>query len=211
MQEQLDLPATDPLAAAMLPVLVHRMNNTTQLLSNLHAILQADGGTDWLGERADDLAHSATDVHQLGYLLAVLSSSAGADLLLARREADGIELMLRAVADIARRAGRRLSLPDDGLPKQSAEVHRGWELPWAFGALLHQAVMELPEGEALQWRIEATSDSWVLRSSRAFLTPVGGLRALLEERLPETVLELDEDGWRWLLPRAWLTASDPIA
>ena len=74
------------MAAALLPVLLHRIRNTTQLLSNLNALLalEPDGGPALPEGRADDLAAAAGEADELGWLLGVLAGGLGADLLLRR-------------------------------------------------------------------------------------------------------------------------------
>lgn len=208
VQEQLDSSVTDPLAAALLPVLVHRMNNTTQLLSNLHAILGADSRRDWLAERAEDLGASSQDVHELGYLIAVLSSASGADLLQARRLSEGLEIVLKALAEVARRQGCRLPI-ESPIPRQAPDVHAGWELPWAVGALLHQSLSELQEGQSLDWQLLAEDESWVLISSQKPVDGFEALRPLIAERLPESVLDVRDGGWSWRIPAGWLRDESP--
>ena len=86
--------AGDPLGAALLPVLLHRLGNAGQLLSALRSVLGLEGGERALHERADDLATTAREVEELGWALAALASASGADLLLARREPRGADILL---------------------------------------------------------------------------------------------------------------------
>ena len=91
----------DPLAEALFPVLIHRLNNATQVLSALNAALGAGLDDALLGGSSENLAAASRDVHELGWLLGVLASAGGADLLLERRtlergalRGDGLRWML---------------------------------------------------------------------------------------------------------------------
>jgi hypothetical protein len=207
-QDQLDQRVADPLAEQLLPVLMHRMNNTTQLLSNLEALGRVTGGTDWVSERSQDLSSASVDVDEIGYLLAVVASAKGADLLLARRVAGGLRIMVDAVSDVARRRGRELRIPSHGVPEQSAHIHEGWELPWAVGALLLKAALNQAEGEPLDWQLLQEEGSWVLVSSGTMDDGFVGLRDLVLQRLPESHLDVRREGWSWRFPADWLHLPD---
>lgn len=204
--EQLETRAADPFSAALLPVLMHRMNNATQLLSNLNAVLRADTSRDWMGDRSEDLAKTGEDLHDLGYLLAVLSSAAGSDLLLSRRQPRGLEIMLGAVDDLTRREEHRIA-SECPLPKLAPQVHGGWELPWAFGALLWSSTRELSSEEELCWQLLDQAQSWVLIGSKSPRDQFASLQPLIQERLPEGELDVREAGWSWRIPAAWLVAK----
>ncbi|MFT7668336.1 MAG: hypothetical protein ACI8X5_001027 [Planctomycetota bacterium] len=209
VQGQLDTSVTDPLAAALLPVLVHRMNNTTQLVSNLHAIVQLGGDRNWLAERAGDLADSAADIGELGYLLAVLSSASGADMLLARRLPRGVAILLEALADVGRRSDRNLNLPASGLPDQASTIHSGWEFPWAFAALLEQVFMEQPAGNEFDWQLLREEEAWLLICPHVPEDNFDRLKPRLSALLPETKLDLRPGGWSWRIPADWLHVTTP--
>ncbi|MFT7487587.1 MAG: hypothetical protein ACI9F9_003448 [Candidatus Paceibacteria bacterium] len=194
----------DPLAVCLLPVLMHRMNNATQLLSNLHGIQQQCPERDWLRDRAPELGESSESIQRIGYLLAVLSSACGADLLLARRELHGLQYMVDAVTDVVRREGGELSAHPGSLPNLSPSVHQGWELPWAFGALLHDAAFSSESSAAVEWQLLHDQTGWVLISSCIPADRFVRLGPLVEERLPESILEVCAEGWSWRLPEAWL-------
>ena len=95
----------EPLGRALLPVVLHKLNNATQLLTGLNALLALEGGEVTLEARGDDLAAVSRTVDELGWLVAVVASGSGADLLLERREPRGLEIVSRYVAKAARRAG----------------------------------------------------------------------------------------------------------
>mgnify|MGYP006928158157 CR=1 FL=1 len=200
----------DVLAIRLLPVLMHRMNNATQLLSNLHAMGQYVGKSDWLSSHAVDLKDCSEDIHELGYLLAVLASANGADLLLERREARGLQSMVSAVIDAVRRDGGRMNAPARALPNQSPGVLGGWELPWAFGTLLYASTLgQLVTEEdppSYDWQLLQEEEAWVLVSSKVPRDQFGSLRSKIESRLPQTQLDVCTEGWSWRMPAAWLRA-----
>ena len=205
-QEEFDGHVADPLASALLPVLMHRMNNTTQLLSTLNSLVRCQGGLKWLEERAGDLAQASDLVDDLGYVLAVLASACGADLLLTRRVPRGVEIMIAVVADALRRDGRALSPGDSSRPRQAPNVHGGWELPWAIGALLWRAGEDLESGGRLEWRLREEAERWILSGDHTPRDSFADLAPLLSARLPETELEAREDGWSWRMPALWLSS-----
>jgi hypothetical protein len=196
----------DPLAARLLPVLMHRMNNATQLLSNLHAMSQYGGDRDWIEEHANDLAECSTDIDRMGYLLAVLASACGADLLLKRRIVRGLEVMGHGVLDVVRRDGGAMNGDFRGLPDLAPEIHNGWEFPWAFGSLLYQASVGSSEksNSSLSWQLLAEDESWVLVSSMVPADRFQGIHSQIIERLPESQLDICAEGWSWRFPGAWL-------
>ena len=207
IREPIERPTGDPLAAHLLPVLMHRMNNATQLLSNLHAIQQHASERDWIRERADDLAQTSADIERLGYLLAVLASASGADLLLERRERRGLQILADAVTDAIRRSGGEVRPSNRPLPDQSPAVHDGWELPWGFGALLYHAARTSGKQEPFEWQLLQEANSWVLVSSWVPSDTFEALQPLLRERLPETQLDVCTQGWSWRLPLSWLVSD----
>jgi hypothetical protein len=208
--EQGDEIGADVLAVRMLPVLMHRMNNATQLLSNLHAVGQYVDGNDWLRTHATDLSECSCDIHESGYLLAVIASANGADLLLERREARGVHSMVSAVIDAVSRDGGHMRAPCRPLPDQAPDVLNGWELPWAFGTLLYASTLGQPaegdKGATFDWQLLEEEDAWVLVSSTVPKDHFAAQHARIETLLPETQLDVCIEGWSWRLPAAWLRA-----
>jgi len=204
--------AHDPLTAALLPVVIHQLNNATQLLANLHALLSLGGADELLRARSDDLTETARSVHELGYVLAVLASASGADLLLERREARGLEWMLESVRHGLRRDGHDLADCPAALPLLSAAVGDGWELPWAVGSLLHAAGQTTVAKERLGWSLEEDTDGWELLLPGVSTADLAELPALVDARLPGASCADTAGGMRLALPAEWLHAqpsSDP--
>lgn len=196
-------PAEDgnSLAAALLPHLLHAVNNTTQLLGALSAV--ADVDRDVLEERADDLAAAARESRDHGWLLGVLAAELGADVLLARRESDGLRPMVALVRHALRKEGRDLSLPER-LPQPAPDVGRGWELPWALGAVLLGAGRDAAPGERLDWSLRAVGEEHALEVAAPL--GAGGRAAVARavERLPGLELREGSGAWSLRLPGPWL-------
>ena len=127
----------DPLAAALLPVTVHGLNNATQLVASLNAVLAMPDGGAFLEGRADDLSSVSTDLDGLGWIVAVLASASGSDLMLARRKRDGLPIMIDCVRDGLRREGRDLAPTEGSLPALAPGYGSGWEVAWAVGVALY--------------------------------------------------------------------------
>jgi hypothetical protein len=139
----------DPLAAALLPVLMHRLNNATQILHGWNALVTVGAFDSERG--AADLAFASQVVDETGWALAVLASASGADLLLARRERRGIAPLLDAVQAALRRSDRDLASPEETPPSLAPSAADGWQVPWAIAAWLHASALALPAASTLEW------------------------------------------------------------
>jgi hypothetical protein len=184
----------------MLPVLLHRMGNTAQLLNGLDALLAVDPSA--LEARADDLALAREHVDEIGWLLALLASASGAHLLLERRERAGLAPLVDAVRACLRRAERDLDAGRRPLPGLAPDVLDGWQLPWAIGSFLFLAGSSRPPRSSASWSLEPGGGAWRLRCAAdrgaaldGLLRIIPGARILREGEL--AVLEL---------PGAWLLA-----
>jgi hypothetical protein len=154
----------DPLARAILPVLLHRIGNASQLLSNLDALLETHPAA--LDERSEDLAAAGEIVDDAGWLLALLASASGARLLLERREAHGLAPLLACVRACLRREDRDLAEARAPLPRLAPGVASGWELPWYLASVLYLSGRELEAGRSLAWSIERLPRAWRLACTR---------------------------------------------
>ncbi len=95
--------SSESVPRALLPVLIHEMNNGTQLLVGFRSLLDIPGGEALFGQKAGELADGSRKLEDLGFALAVLSTSSGANMLMARRERRGIQILW----DLARRTLER--------------------------------------------------------------------------------------------------------
>ncbi len=127
---------SDPVARVLLPVLLHEVNNATQLLVGLRAILELPGGEAMFNSRADDLGRTSHMMDDLGFALAVVATAGGANMLLARRD----ERSVRILWDLAKKAltrGGGVKITDSGEPPLTApSALDGWQLAWSVAALL---------------------------------------------------------------------------
>lgn len=194
----------DPLTAALLPVLLHRLNNATQFLQTLGSLAGLDPERDWASERCGDLADTAQQVEDLGYVLAVLASAGGADLLQERREARGLVLLVDAARDALRRERRRIVAAPDALPELAHSAGHGWEAPWAVGAMLLAAGRDGDAQVELRWAFELDGDGAALVTDAQPGAALQLFTEVLAARAPELRPELDTDRARLVFPDGWL-------
>src|SRR5262245_57726535 len=150
----------DPLARALLPVLLHRVANAAQILSGLDALLPL--GPAVLEERSGDLASAGETVDDVGWLLALLASASGSRLLLGRRNRGGLPPLLDGVRGCLRREGRDLAPAEGPLPELAPDVADGWQLPWAIASLFFLEGRGLAPKTALAWSIHPTGEGWTI-------------------------------------------------
>ena len=197
-----------PLAAALLPVLLHRINNVTQLLTSVNSILamtvaeaESGGGAGAPSlARGDDLLAAARDADELGWLLGVVGCGLGADLLLERRERRGLDACVRLVRQALQRAGAELELePATELPSLTSAVPSHGDLCWLVAYGLWSA-----QGGTARLAHEPDSDTYTFDCEGAAPVDWASVRAALTERLPGCTLESEGPRWTLLLPATWL-------
>lgn len=147
--------AESSLARALLPVLLHELNNHTQYLSALGAL--EDSG-DPLPNRGAGLARTAQEVEELGWLLGLCAGGYGADLLRDRTERDGLAPLVRLLRKALRREGRDLERVDRPLPDLAPRL--GWRGAWRVGELLFGCSAAGPG--PLAWELVAEGDDLLL-------------------------------------------------
>ena len=192
--------AADPLAKAMLPVLLHRMGNAAQLLNGLDALLAVDPSA--LEARAGDLAAARDQVDDLGWLLALLASASGAHLLLDRRERAGLAPLVDAVRACLRREQRDLDAGPRSLPGLAPDVGDGWQLPWGLASFLYLSGASLPARASLRWSLDIDGGAWRLESAAEHGAALDGVLQLL----PGVKLRREGELTLLELPRTWLLA-----
>lgn len=199
----------DPLATAILPILLHGLNNATQVLSSLNALLALDERGEVLASRSGDLAYASRQVDELGWLLALVGSASGADVLMARRERTGLRPLVACVRDGLRREHRDLAGAERVLPGLTADVADGWQLPWTIGSWLWASAQALEARTTLDWAFARDDDRWELRCD----APWGALHDEVERRarhsLPDVrCLRLAQDAIALRMPASWLAVED---
>ncbi|MFT5051513.1 MAG: hypothetical protein ACI8QZ_002931 [Chlamydiales bacterium] len=199
------------LARHLLPTLLHGINNHTQFLTGLHAVLSLTGGGRVLHDRADDLAQTARDVEDAGWLLALVASGNGANLMLARREPRGLEIVAVCVDEALRRvaAARPLACAERSWPRVAPAALDGWQLPWCLGSLLLAAGLDAPDAESFDWALSPVGEGaqFVLpRSAR-----VEQLVPLISELLDGAQVGVEGEQLKLGLPAGWLQFAGPCA
>ena len=69
--------SSDPLVAQLLPVVVHEVNNATQLLVGLKAMLEIPGGEALFAARPMTWRRASSRMADLGLAMAMLATAAG--------------------------------------------------------------------------------------------------------------------------------------
>jgi hypothetical protein len=195
----------EPLAAALLPVLLHRIRNTTQLVSGLNALLslEPDEPPSLPAGRADDLAAAAGEADELGWLLGVLAGGLGADLLMQRCEPRGLATALDLVREALRREGGDLELPEV-LPDMTPEVPTHGELCWVASELVWASA---GQAEGARLTLEETGGLWTLGMNSPAPEPWGERVAAVRRRLQGAELNGGGGEWQLVLPGTWLVHS----
>jgi len=191
-------------ASALMPIVLHELNNVTQYLSMLHSVTSQDPESGALESSAADLAQTASSVEDLGLLMAILSTATGTDLMLARRSERGAAVVAHATTRMIRKLGRDVSIEGIEEPVVRDPQGQGWELPWALGASWWIAAAELERGETLGVSLDSSGWSAAVGGSdrmRAHVNAVG-------EVLPQVQGEVTGATWRFAVPEGWLAAGD---
>ena len=183
---------SDPVARTLIPVLVHEVNNTTQLLVGLRALLDLPGGEELFSKRADELARASQQMDDLGFALAVLATANGANMLLARRNRRAVEILWSLAVR---------SLERSGEARVSCAARDGWQAPWSAAALLLTA-SEHCGVETWRWRW-GDDGALVGRSGGSGELAADAIDAIAS-RVPGATIESRAGEVEWRLPDAWL-------
>lgn len=195
-------PAADPVARALLPVLLHGVNNATQLLVGLRALLDIPGGDALFAQRSEDLGAASTAMYDHGFALAVVSTAGGANMLMARRHAGGIGILWGLALQSEERTGETRVACTGTPPAQRSTALDGWQLPWSAAALFLLA-SNADGAEAWRW---AWGESGELTGQKSG-EPTGLSQAdvaAVAERVPGARIELEGATLRWSAPAEWL-------
>ncbi len=181
------------LARLLLPALLHRLNNVTQVISGVNSLVRITGERGVIAEHAEDLDESARGLERLGWLLGLLGRQRGTDLLLARREPRGPEWLLDLAREALRRERRDLAAPDPGSLAIATEAPGAMDLAWTITAWLVAAAQAAPERECLTWGIRACGASVHVAAARAPAEAAALVRSLAQ-RVPTAGLAEEPDG-----------------
>ena len=194
----------DDLAVALLPRLFALLRNHTGKLEHLARRVDREGARVLGSESAfHALGPIDADRRGLGWCLGVLASAAGIDLLVARRERDGLVLLAERVQDAL--GDRRVVPPPATLPRLSSTVGEGWELPFVVACVLLHAGAALPPASELRWElVPGRTESQLRLFAPPTSAPVGARLERLCALVPGASLEIAAASWRLTLPTSAL-------
>lgn len=191
-------------AAKLLPALLHDVNNATQLLVGLKAMLEIPGGESMFAKRVDDLARTSARMDDLGFALAVLSTAGGANMLMSRREARSIEILWDLALKSLQRDGGDPIAVTGAPPLTVPGALGGWEPAWTAAALL-LVCAECSGHRDWSWAWHGDGSLHGESASGAALDE-GALRSIAE-RAPGLVLEMAPGRALWRAPDQWLVRT----
>lgn len=198
--------SSDPLVARLLPAVVHEVNNATQLLVGLKAMLEIPGGDRLFAARANDLASTSTRMGDLGFAMAVLATAAGADMLMARRDPRAIEILWAlAVKAVQRDAGGAMEITGTP-PRTRPDALDGWQLAWSAASL---PILCAEAGEALSWSWTWSDQGSLIGTAAGAHGPAQAALEGLTSRTPGLVLDCTPGRIEWIPRPDWLEPRDP--
>ena len=192
----------ESVSRALLPVLIHEMNNGTQLLVGFRSLLDLPGGEVLFAQKAGELAAGSSRLEDLGFALAVLSTAGGADMLMARRERRGLRILWELGTQALERSGPGSVHVQGAPPLIRPDALAGWEVPWAGAALLLLAA-EAADAEDWRWRWDGASLTG--RAPAAVELDPAAL-AHIAERVPGSRIVHDGEALRWDLAAEWVAS-----
>jgi hypothetical protein len=162
----------------------------------VNALLALDGAPP---ADVDGFRGAANEIEDLGWLLGVLANANGAEVLLERRERDGLAPMVRAVSKCLRRERRELALPDRELPRlrAGAPATQVWRVTWAVGSWLLECARSLPAGARLDWELDVSRERPLLVCHAATTQEIEALSRALAHALEG--IEVQSDARRSML------------
>lgn len=199
--------AADELAEAILPAVLARLRQQTERLQHLAERLTRDPGRGL--DDAKELEELEADQDlggRIGWCLGVLAAAAGTDLLLARRERDGLARMAALLA-LARPEHRAIPSLEE-LPDLSPGEGAGWEVPLLVTYAFLVASRGLPAGAELRWSARRRAETVVISIERPADAPAPGARlGELLPLVPGARLAPDAGRLALSLPARWLAAD----
>lgn len=192
----------DFVSKALLPILLHEVNNATQLLVGLRALLGLPGGDKMFAKRADDLARTSRTMDDLGFALAVLSTAGGANMLMARRDSRGIAILGELARRSLERSESSAATMEGDAPLTAPSALEGWQLPWAAAALILTAA----ESGAWSWRWESPGQLHGTGPEGAGIDE--DARAFIAARVLGSEITCGPGEVRWDLPVAWIRTAN---
>lgn len=200
--------ASEELLAEIVPVVVERMRSVSRRLEECSRKLTKDAdGVARGGRGFGELERVQEESEQLGWLMGVLASASGEDLLLARRERYGVALLVDLVGEVLGEEGRALDPLPTELPDLAPQLTDGWRLPWGVGLLFRLAAHSLPDGAPVRWEIALRGNRAQLRFPEADPDGTAPLLVDLEGLLPGTEAHVDGAGFGMDIPANWFATA----
>ena len=198
--------AADQLGKAVLPYLLGQLDGTTESFRALaHSF-----GEDPEASLSEHLAltrveEAQGEAHRIGWFLGCLASASGTDLLIARREDNGLRLFCGVVLDAL--AGETHLTPGPGdLPRIATGIGRGWELSFLAGFLFYAALCGERDPNQLAWKIERGPERALLGVRSMLRGEDGVLLERLGGLLPEVRARAGEEWAELVVPAGWLVS-----
>ena len=155
--------AADKLGKAVLPHLLGRLDGTTESFRALARKLSEDPDATLSDQIALSRVEEAQgEAHRVGWFLGCLASASGTDLLIARREDNGLRLFCGVILD-ALSDNTTISPAPVDLPRIATGIGRGWELSFLAGFLFYAGLNGEFAGDELCWTLERRNDQAFLR------------------------------------------------
>lgn len=195
--------SSESVPRALLPVLIHEMNNGTQLLVGFRSLLDIPGGEALFGQKASELAAGSSRLEDLGFALAVISTASGADMLMARRERRGLAILWDLAVRTLERSGEHRVRVQGEPPELAPSALTGWEVPWCAAAVLLYASEEAGVEE---WRWRWDGGTLTGRSERP-VTLDPAVLGELAERVPGSRITHDGEALVWDLAAGWVAGA----
>lgn len=198
--------AGERLVVALLPALLHRVRNTTQLLVGLRALIESDPN-DVPARCSDDLAFAAQESAEHGWLMGLAAHALGADLLRARGERDGLEPLFTLMRESLQRIDVRFEWTREELPKLGAGF-AGAPAPAEVSLILASALWdsccELAAGSRVSLHVRRGIERHALEFAGADFDAALRTATSYSASAPGLEIEPIEGGWRMTLPAGCL-------
>ena len=150
------------------------------------------------------LEHVTRENRRLGWVLGVLASSTGADLLGDRRDPEGLEQLFVLLGRVLSERGVEL-VESTASPRVGNHVRSGWELPWALGTAVLLAAGRGAGRVELEWSVGGTECGLSVTSREPLpLSVWDSFRSVLDQRLEGARLAVGERSLHLTLPGDWL-------
>jgi len=188
----------------VLPHLLGRLDGTTESFRALTRKLSEDPSSTLSDAAALARVEEAQgEAHRVGWFLGCLASASGTDLLIARREENGLRLFCGLVLD-ALTGSVKVTPAAVDLPRIATGIGRGWELSFLAGFLFYAALRGELSGEQLRWSLKRRNDQAYLRVESVLKTDDARLLEDLAGLLPGARAAASVERAEIRFPETWL-------